>query len=120
MEPGIWAGDAAGGAGRGVGERPAVVSGFAAGPGIEVAVGVRGGTDRLAFEETSAGSSPFCGPLYRCGLSADPAQRDRIVPLLSFPFAARMRGYRHPSARRVREGERDRPMPGNEGFRAGL
>ena len=68
MEPGIWAGDAAGGAGRGVGERPAVVSGFAAGPGIEVAVGVRGGTDRLAFEETSAGSSPFCGPLYRCRL----------------------------------------------------
>ena len=63
MEPGIWAGDAAGGAGRGVGERPAVVSGFAAGPWIEVAVGVRGGADRLAVEETNAGSSPFCGSL---------------------------------------------------------
>ena len=51
MEPGIWAGGAAGGAGRGVGERPAVASGFAAGPWIEVAVGVRGGADRLAVED---------------------------------------------------------------------
>ena len=35
-------------------------------------------------------------------------------------YYPRMRGYRHPSARRVREGERDRPMPGDEGFGAGL
>lgn len=87
--------------------------------GIEVAVGVRGGADRLAFEETSAGGSPFSA-LCTARAVGGPAQRDRIVPVIILPLCSANAGISTSFCPKGREGERDRPMPGNEGFGDGL